>query len=108
MRRASTIHCLDDQHSLPFQPDFCALHTPITPGRVAFFAVQPKFMNVHIRVNVDIMEGEVDVILTSNSQLFLVENNQSSFLHNIRLDEQQSEHEASRPSGEYDGCMSHR
>ena len=82
-------YCLDDEHSLPFQPDFCALHTSVTPGRVAFFAVQPKFMNVHIRVNVDIMEGEVDVILTSNSQLFLVENNQSSFLHNIRLDEQQ-------------------
>ena len=82
-------YCLDDEHSLPFQPDFCALHTPIIPGQVAFFAVQPKFMNVHIRVNVDMMEGEVDVILTSNSQLFIVESNQSSFLHNIRLDEQQ-------------------
>ena len=84
-------YCLDDELSLPFQPDFCALHTPITPGKFQFFAVQPKFMNVHIRVNVDMMEGEVDVILTSNSQLFIVQNNQSSFLHTIRLDEQQYE-----------------
>ena len=85
-------YCLDDDLSLPFQPDFCALHTPILPGKVAFFAVQPKFMNVHIRVNVNMMEGEVDVILTSNSQLFLVQNNQSSFLHNVRLDQTQFDH----------------
>ena len=42
------------------------------PGTVAFFAVQPKFMNVHIRVSVDMVEGEVDVILTSNRQMFLM------------------------------------
>ena len=39
---------------------------------VEFFAVLPKFMNVHIRVSVDMVEGEVDVILTSNRQMFLM------------------------------------
>ena len=83
----NTDYCLDDDETIS-QPDFCALHTPVLPGKVAFFAVQPKFMNVHIRVNVDMMDGEVDVFLTSNSQLFVVQQN-STNLHNIRLDQQQ-------------------
>ena len=58
------------------------------PGTVAFFAVQPKFMNVHIRVSVDMVEGEVDVLLTSNSQMFLVQQRHDSAAHNIRLDQQ--------------------
>ena len=80
-------YCLDNEATVT-QPDYCALHTPIIPGRVAFFAVQPKFMNVHIRVNVDMLEGQVDVVLTSNSQLFIVQQNNNSNMHNIRLDEQ--------------------
>lgn len=80
-------YCLDNEKSVT-QPDFCALHTAIFPGRVSFFAVQPKFMNVHIRVNVDMLEGQVDIVLTSNSQLFIVQENNTAKVHQIKLDEQ--------------------
>ncbi len=80
-------YCLDNENTVT-QPDYCALHTEILPGRVSFFAVQPKFMNVHIRVNVDMLEGQVDIVLTSNSQLFIVQQNYTTQVHKIRLDEQ--------------------
>ena len=79
-------YCLDNENTVT-QPDYCALHTEILPGRVSFFAVQPKFMNVHIRVNIDMLEGQVDIVLTSNSQLFIVQQNNTSQVHKIELDE---------------------
>ena len=75
-------YCFD-----PDRPDYCSERAgPLRPGETIFFAVQPKFMNVDIRVTVDVTQGAVDVLLSSDSQLFIVEYNKSSGVHDIMFD----------------------
>ena len=69
----NTDYCLDQVIGSQLTSIILMIMTFMTrTSTVEFFAVQPKFMNVHIRVSVDMVEGEVDVILTSNRQMFLM------------------------------------
>lgn len=59
---------------------------PLPPGRTVFFAVQPRYMNVDIRVVVDVAMGAVDLYLTAKDDAFVVDYNKSSGEHLIWLD----------------------
>jgi len=43
-------------------------------------------MNVDIRVLVDVTQGAVDVLISSESQMFVVETNKSTFFHELTFD----------------------
>ena len=78
-------YCFDPN----MRPDYCNERPgPLKPGETIFFAVQPKFMNVDIRVTVDVTQGAIDVILSAQSQLFIVEYNKSTEVHDIIFDPQ--------------------
>ena len=62
---------------------------PLGLGQTVFFAVQPKFMNVDIRVTIDISQGATDIMLSAHSQMVIVEQNwTANGVHNIHFDPQ--------------------
>ena len=86
--------------------------TPLQPGQTVFFAVQPKFMNVDIRVTIDISQGAADILLSAHSQMVMVDQNwTSSGVHNIRfdphfgLDLNLADFKASKTNGEDDALF---
>ncbi|XP_069798535.1 multiple epidermal growth factor-like domains protein 8 [Narcine bancroftii] len=64
------------------------------PGRTVFFAVQPKFTNVDIRVTVDVTFGAVDVHLSNSHSALSVEVDPATGMHTVRLG---GEEEAAAP-----------
>lgn len=67
--------------------DECRTETiPLKPGKTVFFVVQPRFMNVDIRIILDVTQGEVDFFMSSNDDSFVVLTNHSNGLHEILLD----------------------
>ena len=61
---------------------------PLEHGQTVYFAVLPKFMNVDIRVVVDVTEGNVDVFFSPESQMFVVNTNKKTWEHEVHLDPQ--------------------
>lgn len=51
-----------------------------------FFVVQPKFMNVDIRVTVDVTQGGLDLYLSPRDDTFVVEVNSSTGAHSVLVD----------------------
>lgn len=43
----------------------------------SFFVVQPRFMNVDIRITIDITQGAIDFFLTSHEDIFIVTKNKT-------------------------------
>lgn len=67
--------------------DECKFETdPLQPGKTVFFVVQPRFMNVDIRIILDVTQGEVDFFMSSNDDSFVVLTNHSNEYHEILLD----------------------
>ena len=67
--------------------DECKIETiPLKSGKTVFFVVQPRFMNVDIRIILDVTEGELDFFMSSNDDSFVVLTNQSNSYHEILLD----------------------
>lgn len=60
----------------------------LNPGETVFFVVQPRFMNVDIRIIVDVTQGELDLFMSPQDDSFVVESNKSSGFHEIYLDHQ--------------------
>lgn len=60
--------------------------SPLRPGQTVFFVVSPRFMNVDIRILIDVTQGELDVFMSPLDDSFIVETNQSTGHHNILLD----------------------
>ncbi|UYV69928.1 MEGF8 [Cordylochernes scorpioides] len=60
---------------------------PLPEGRTVFFAVQPRYMNVDIRIIVDVTEGAIDFFLSARDDTFLVTVNQSTGVHEVKLEE---------------------
>lgn len=74
--------CLD---AMPF--DECKVQEiPLHPGKTVFFVVQPRFMNVDIRIILDVTQGDIDFFMSSNDDSFVVLTNDSSGYHEILLD----------------------
>jgi multipile epidermal growth factor-like domains protein 8 len=75
--------CLENAKSL----DECKIETvPLKGGKTIFFVIQPRFMNVDIRIILDVTVGELDFFMTTNDDSFVVLTNQSNSFHEILLD----------------------
>ncbi|KAJ2953641.1 hypothetical protein O0L34_g1253 [Tuta absoluta] len=59
---------------------------PLYPGQTVFVAVNPRYMNVDIRVIVDVTQGAVDLYLSPNDSSFVVSVNGSTGAHTVELD----------------------
>lgn len=51
-----------------------------------FFVIQPRFMNVDIRITIDVTQGELDVFMSPQDDSFIVETNETTGYHEIFLD----------------------
>ncbi|KAH8377850.1 hypothetical protein KR093_007479 [Drosophila rubida] len=58
----------------------------LVPGQTVFFVIQPRFMNVDIRIIIDVTQGELDVFMSPQDDSFIVETNQTNGFHEILLD----------------------
>jgi hypothetical protein len=45
---------------------------PLNPGQTVFYMVQPRFMNVDIRIMVDVTQGALDLFLSPRDDTFVV------------------------------------
>lgn len=57
-------------------------------GRTVFFAAQPKFTNVDIRVTIDVTFGEVEVYVSNSHDTFIVDVDRSTGIHTIKIEEE--------------------
>ena len=58
----------------------------LQPGQAVFFAVLPNFMNVDIRIVLDVTVGITDVYLTPDPKMFIVKTNKTTWDHEIVTD----------------------
>lgn len=59
---------------------------PLNPGETVFYMVQPRFMNVDIRVIVDVTQGALDLFLSPQPDSFVVNFNSSTGYQQVELD----------------------
>lgn len=84
-------------------PDECKIKPrPLYPGQTVFVAVNPRYMNVDIRVIVDVTQGAVDLYLSPNDSSFVVSVNSSNGDHSVELDPTYHKHEPSRRVPSFD------
>ncbi|XP_010892421.2 multiple epidermal growth factor-like domains protein 8 [Esox lucius] len=57
-------------------------------GRTVFFAAQPKFTNVDIRVTIDVTFGEVEVYVSNSHDTFIVEVDRHTGIHSIKIEDE--------------------
>ena len=69
----------------------------LPPNRTMFVAIPPRFTNVDIRLNVDVIQGSIDLYISTNNQDFIVDVNYASGEHYLILPKGQS-HNISRRS----------
>ena len=55
--------------------------------QTSFYVVSPGYTNVDIRFNVDVIHGEVDVVVASTDQIFIVSVNHSTGHHSLSFRE---------------------
>uniref|UniRef100_A0A8D8PUQ8 Multiple epidermal growth factor-like domains protein 8 n=1 Tax=Cacopsylla melanoneura TaxID=428564 RepID=A0A8D8PUQ8_9HEMI len=58
----------------------------LAPGQSVFFAMQPRFMNVDIRVSVDVTQGSLDLYLSPRDDSLVVNYNGTLNAHVLELD----------------------
>lgn len=58
---------------------------PLHPGQTVFFVVQPRYMNVDIRVIVDVTQGALDLYMSPSDDTFVVNVNSSNGAHTVRI-----------------------
>ncbi|XP_075992325.1 multiple EGF like domains 8 [Anticarsia gemmatalis] len=75
---------------------------PLYPGQTVFVAVNPRYMNVDIRVIVDVTQGAVDLYLSPNDSSFVVSVNGTNGDHAVELDPTYHKHEPSRKMPSFD------
>ena len=69
----------------------------LPPNRTMFVAIPPRFTNVDIRLNADVIQGSIDIYISTNNQDFVVDVNYASGDHYLVLPQGQS-HNISRRS----------
>lgn len=75
-------YCFD-----PETHDECSrFPSPLLAGRTVFFAVQPRYMNVDIRVIIDVTSGSIDLYMSSKEDTFIVDVNKTTSHHQVWLD----------------------
>jgi len=69
-----------------FISDECKMKPkPLNPGQTVFYMVQPRFMNVDIRVMVDVTQGALDLFLSPRDDSFVVTLNSSTGYQDVRM-----------------------
>jgi len=58
---------------------------PMHPGQTVFFVVQPRYMNVDIRVIVDVTQGALDLYMSPSDDTFVVNVNSSTGAHTVSI-----------------------
>ena len=58
---------------------------PLNPGQTVFYMVQPRFMNVDIRIVVDVTQGALDLFLSPRDDTFVVSLNSSTGFQEVRF-----------------------
>jgi len=58
---------------------------PLHPGQTVFFVVQPRYMNVDIRVIVDVTQGALDLYMSPSDDTFIVNVNSSTGAHTVSI-----------------------
>ena len=58
----------------------------LNPGQTVFFVIQPRFMNVDIRIIIDVTQGELDFFMSPLDDSFVVLANTTTGMHDIFLD----------------------
>lgn len=61
-----------------------ALH----PGEVVFFVIQPRFMNVDIRIIIDVTQGKLNVFMSTNDDTYIAFPNSTTGVTDINVDGQ--------------------
>uniref|UniRef100_M3ZXA9 Multiple EGF-like-domains 8 n=1 Tax=Xiphophorus maculatus TaxID=8083 RepID=M3ZXA9_XIPMA len=56
--------------------------------RTVFFAAQPKFTNVDIRVTIDVTFGEVEVYVSNSHDTFIVDVDRYTGIHTIKIEDE--------------------
>ncbi|XP_045596655.2 multiple epidermal growth factor-like domains protein 8 [Procambarus clarkii] len=75
-------YCLD-----PYTQNDCDTKpSTLSRGQTVFFAVQPKFMNVDIRLILDITKGGADVYFSTREDTFVVTVNQTTGQQQVEID----------------------
>ncbi|ESO94412.1 hypothetical protein LOTGIDRAFT_145046, partial [Lottia gigantea] len=59
---------------------------PLHQGRTVFFEVPPKYLNVDIRVTIDVTMGGVDVYFANSEEIFVTDVNVTNGIHLVHLD----------------------
>lgn len=75
-------YCFNPEHHI----DCGVSADPLLQGRTVFYAVQPKYLNVNIRITIDITQGGVDVYFSPNDKTFVVDLNRETWFHEVKLD----------------------
>lgn len=66
--------------------DECKKPTPLKNGQTTFFVIQPRFMNVDIRIIVDVTQGELNLYMSPQDDALVVENNPDTSHHDVFYD----------------------
>ncbi|KAF7989739.1 hypothetical protein HCN44_008413 [Aphidius gifuensis] len=59
---------------------------PLNPGETVFYMVQPRFMNVDIRIIVDVTQGALDLFLSPQPDSFVVNINSTTGYQQVEID----------------------
>lgn len=60
---------------------------------MVFFAIQPRFMNVDIRITIDVTQGELDVYMSTHDDTYVAYANSTTGLNSVNLDPQYGFHD---------------
>ncbi|XP_001814936.2 multiple epidermal growth factor-like domains protein 8 [Tribolium castaneum] len=63
---------------------------PLHPGEMVFFVIQPRFMNVDIRIIIDVTQGNLNVYMSTHDDTYVAYPNSTTGLNTIDLDAQYS------------------
>lgn len=61
---------------------------PLHPGEVVFFVIQPRFMNVDIRIIIDVTQGRLNVFMSTHDDTHVAYPNATTGLIDIDIDTQ--------------------
>ncbi|KAJ8956844.1 hypothetical protein NQ318_014258 [Aromia moschata] len=61
---------------------------PLHPGEVVFFVIQPRFMNVDIRIIIDVTQGKLNVFMSTHDDTYIAYPNFTTGLTDIGIDGQ--------------------
>ncbi|XP_030761458.1 multiple epidermal growth factor-like domains protein 8 isoform X2 [Sitophilus oryzae] len=67
--------------------DECKMPRPLQPGELVFFVIQPRFMNVDIRIVVDVTQGALNVFMSTHDDTYVARPNTTTGINDIELDE---------------------